>query len=88
MKALLLVVTLLFLGCDNKINTQADLNNNGVTEIGENVYIKGIRIKYANYQYHTVYVYCTKDGTVIPNTPTTTTYKINKDQQVTNSTMP
>ena len=80
MKSLILILALFFIGCDNKINTQLELNNNSVTEIADGIYIKGIYIKYAAYSYHTIYVYCTKDGTVIPNTPITTNYQQGKKQ--------
>ena len=88
MKILLVMITLLFIGCDYKIHTQAALDDNGVTKIGHNVYIKGIKIKYAEYSYHTVYVYCDKDGTVTANSPITTNYMVGKNQQVTNTVIP
>ena len=87
MKILILVFALFFIGCGNRMNTHEELNNNSITEIADGVYIKGISIKYAASSYHTIYVYCTKDGTVIPNTPITTNYKEGK-KQVVISTIP
>lgn len=87
MKILLLIIALLFIGCDDKINTRVELNDNGITEIGENVYIKGVRVRYNTDAYHIVYVYCTKNGTVIPSTPITTKYTSGKNS-VTTATLP
>lgn len=77
----LLIVAVLFGGCNIKPAQHAITQDNGVTQIGDNIYVKRIEIHYGDGLIHTIYVYCTADGAIIPNTSISTHYTNGKTQE-------
>lgn len=76
MKYLLLTLLLIGLtGCESKITETRHLQNGGITEIDKGVYVKGIKIYRNEYDFHTIYVYCDKEGNIIQGTSISTNYK-------------
>ena len=84
MKTLILVVLtlILFTGCESNIRTDAVVQYNGISELEPGIFVKPINMKAGTSIYHTIYVYCDKDGRIIKNTPISTHYtsgKVYKD---------
>lgn len=79
MKYLLSVLLFIgFTGCESKITETRHLRDGGITEIDKDVYVKGIKIYRNDYDSHTIYVYCDKDGNIIQSTPISVNYKEGK----------
>lgn len=80
MKSLFLAVLtlLLFTGCESNIRNNAIVQYNGISELEPGIFVKPIDMKAGTGIYHTIYVYCDKDGRIIRNTPISTHYVVGK----------
>lgn len=80
MKTLILIVLALtlFTGCESNIRNNAIVQYNGISELEPGIFVKPIDMKAGTGIYHTIYVYCDKDGRIIRNTPISTHYVVGK----------
>ena len=78
---LALLTLFIFTGCESNIRNNAIVQYNGISELEPGIFVKPIGMKAGAGIYHTIYVYCDKDGHIIRNTPISTDYVAGKVQK-------
>ena len=74
-KFLFLFIILFFVGCgEYNVVQNNTLNENGITLIAPNIYIKAIKVKAGTGTWHIVYVYCDAQGTPLGIGPISNNY--------------